>query len=371
MKKLYSLPGIVLSVIFLLVSYTFITKSVEESNKFKDDKNEVAEILNFNDRLLSARDWVFSETTWQEKKLKFEASLQKADEHYGNAQTFGNYMLFGCLGFFVIIVLLYARKRMYFGITLGLSVIAIALLGQGIMNPILEMSAFKEDLTVKVYVKPKDIPYFKEAMAYLDKIADFTDNIRIVPYYGETLAEGAKDLVTDGQDYLRENANTDYGMDKVFEGRTYFYYQNKSIMDVISLLWDNNNKPVAMAIGTFSVVIPLFKLLMTLLILILPITGLRRFRKFLSYISKWSMADVFVVGAFLSYLSFANLSPGVDMEANVLFGLYYFGGYVIISIFLGIFLDKSIQEKIDLTDMDTNVVSLNSSDDDDISQKIT
>ena len=58
------------------------------------------------------------------------------------------------------------------------------------------------------------------------------------------------------------------------------------------------------------------------------------------------MADVFVVGAFLAYLSFANMSPGVQMDANVLFGLYYFGGYVLVSILLGIMLDLTIKEKI-------------------------
>ena len=59
------------------------------------------------------------------------------------------------------------------------------------------------------------------------------------------------------------------------------------------------------------------------------------------------MADVFVVSAFLSYLSFANMSAGVDMDAKVLFGLYYFMGYVVLSIFLGLLLDRSIKVRID------------------------
>ena len=72
MKKLYSLPGIGLAIAFLIVSYIFINKSVEESKLFKEEKNKVAEILNFNDRLLSFRDWVFSKDAWDEKKAKFE-----------------------------------------------------------------------------------------------------------------------------------------------------------------------------------------------------------------------------------------------------------------------------------------------------------
>ena len=58
------------------------------------------------------------------------------------------------------------------------------------------------------------------------------------------------------------------------------------------------------------------------------------------------MADVFVVGAFLAFLSFSNMSPGVEMDSKVLFGLYYFGAYVVISILLGFLLDASIKEKL-------------------------
>ena len=62
------------------------------------------------------------------------------------------------------------------------------------------------------------------------------------------------------------------------------------------------------------------------------------------------MADVFVVSMFLAYLSFANMSPGVETDAKVLFGLYYFGAYVLISIILGVLLNKSIDEKIAIRD---------------------
>jgi uncharacterized paraquat-inducible protein A len=118
-------------------------------------------------------------------------------------------------------------------------------------------------------------------------------------------------------------------------------------MDVITLLWKHDNKPVAFAIGTFSIVVPAIKLIATLLMLLFGVTKAKRFRKFLSYIAKFSMADVFVVSAFLAFLSFANMSAGVEMDAKVLFGLYYFMGYVILSIFLGMLLDRSIKSRIE------------------------
>jgi hypothetical protein len=361
LKKWYSIPGLVLAVAFLIFAFTMVNKSVEASHEFKVEKNKIAEILNFKDRLLSFRDWVFSETAWEEKRVKYEATLQQAEVHYGEAVSYGHYLLFGCLIFFIAVVIIYARKRIYFGVTLGLATIGIALLTQGVMNPILEMSAFEEDMTFKVYVKPKDIPYYMEAIEKLratdDLASSLLDNVRLIPIFGEEIAELTEEYTAEATDavgslaeevavFLEDNADKEFGKDQVFKGKTYFYYQNKGIMDVIKLLWTSGSKPVALAIGTFSVIIPLIKLLFSLIILLFPITRAKTLRKVLSYISKWSMADVFVVGAFLAYLSFANMSPGVQMDANVLFGLYYFGGYVLVSILLGIMLDLTIKEKI-------------------------
>lgn len=350
MSKNYWIPGVLFGIVFLILSGYLIKKSHDESEQFKSSKQEIIQVLNFNDRLLSFRDWVFSETAWDEKKVRYEAAVAKSEEHYSKALSYGYYMLFGA-GFFIIsILLIYARKRIYYGLTFGLSVTALSFLGMGIMNPILEMAAFKKDLTIKVYVKPKDIPYFKEAKEYMLEASTFTKEIagylEFVPWIGEDIAESAKSLIVDGEKYLEEtDENSDMGFDKVFPGDTYFYYQNKGIMDVISLLWNSENKIVATAIGAFSVVIPTIKLFFTLLILLLPVTGMKKLRSFLSFIAKWSMADVFVVATFLSYLSFANMSPGVEMDAQVLFGLYFFGGYVLISIVLGKLLSLSIKEK--------------------------
>jgi len=360
-KKWYSIPGLILVCVFLIFAFIMVNKSVDASHEFKVEKNKIAEILNFKDRLLSFRDWVFTETAWEEKRVKYEETIQQAEIHYNEALDYGYYLLYGCIAFMAVIIAMYARKRIYFGITLGLSAVGIALLAQGVMNPILEMGAFEEDMTFKVYVKPKDIPYYMDALEMLKNADEVTnsvfDNIKFIPLVGEEIAEytdeyrePASELVSSAGNpvaaFMEKHADSEFGKDQVFKGKTYFYYQNKGIMDVIMLLWNNNNKPVAAAIGTFSVIVPLIKLLFSIIILLFPITRAKTLRKVLSYISKWSMADVFVVGAFLAYLSFANMSPGVQMDANALFGLYYFGGYVVVSIFLGIALDLTIKEKI-------------------------
>jgi uncharacterized paraquat-inducible protein A len=55
-------------------------------------------------------------------------------------------------------------------------------------------------------------------------------------------------------------------------------------------------------------------------------------KKTVGRIGKWSMADVFVVATFLSYLSFSNMNSGIDTEAKTLVGLYFFLAYCILSI---------------------------------------
>lgn len=358
MKKLYSLPGLILSIIFLSTTFFFVSKSYDSSQKFRVEKSKVAEILNFNDRILSARDWIFTEDAWLERKEQFETTIQKADTHLETAQTYGLYIIYASLIFLVAMTMMYFKRRIFFGITMGLSFVSLALLGQGIMNPILEMSAYKEDLTVKFYVEADDIPFFEEATLFIQEVADYVgwvnssiEFVRLIPgsddvvNSAQEIVGGYGELVIDGKNYLVEHKDTHIGIDKVFPGKTYFYYQNKGIMEVITMLWKTDNKPVAVSIGLFSVIIPMFKLISTLFILILPVFRAKKFRKVLSFLSKWSMADVFVVAAFLAFLSFSNMSPGLTMDAKILFGLYYFFGYVMLSILLGFFLNISIKEK--------------------------
>ena len=357
MKKLYSLPGIVLSIVFLSTAFYFISESHKESEKFRKEKSEIVNILNFKDRLLSARSWLFTKEDWSERKAKFESTMAKADTHLQKAEAYGRFILYACGIFLLLIIGVYFKRRIYYGLTLGVSIVSLALLGQGIMNPILEMSAYQEDLTIQVYVEADDIPYFDEATQFLEEVAEYVGvvntSINVIRLIGaddaadkaQEVVGGWGELVIDGKNYLVENKDSHIGVDKVFPGKTYYYYQNKGIMEVIGMLWKTNNKPVAIAIGLFSVIIPVLKLLSTLIILLTRTINAKRFRKVLSFLAKWSMADVFVVAAFLAYLSFSNMSPGVTMDAKVLFGLYYFMGYVILSITLGYILDLSIKER--------------------------
>lgn len=169
---------------------------------------------------------------------------------------------------------------------LGLTVITIALacLIIGIITPMLEISAFNTNLTIPLelslpWIRKIDIP------------------------------------------------------DKVFEGRMYYYYQSKSVVDLINVLFESKNYVVAASIISFSVLVPTIKLALSVLLLLSRhFRDCRFVKKTVNTIGKWSMADVFIAATFLSYLSFSNMNPGIETEVKTLVGLYFFLSYCILSL---------------------------------------
>lgn len=111
------------------------------------------------------------------------------------------------------------------------------------------------------------------------------------------------------------------------------FERTQSIVEVIRSLYDYNNNLVATLILLFSVIIPIMKALLLLVILAAKRWRFRKHvYKFISAIGKWSMADVFVVGVLLAYLA---TSSEESISAEIFDGFYYFTAYCIISI-LGI-----------------------------------
>jgi hypothetical protein len=403
--KVYWKPILlVLTLAYISGATVLIMDSKKSSVKAQEEKSKIAEILNFNDRLLNFQEWV-SEAEWERKNKKYNEVLQTADEHNTKALNAGYTLIYISLVFGVLVLLLLFKTKPFFGLAFSLSLIALTLLLEGVLNPMLEVGAYKEKLTVKAKVKPIETPAYDYGMMKVDsmdnhlnsmvdsldtKITSITNDIHEksknaqaklntlksfsskIPFYGadftkkinamssviDPLTEithplndhllqvkALKNVVLDTLKSVADSyADTTYGIDKVFPGRTYFYYQNKGVFDIMNILFKSKNYIVGVCIGLFSFIITCFKLGASLFFLLFPSFSTKRMQKVLSFISKWSMADVYVVGAFLSYLSFSNMNPGVDVEANVLFGLYFFLSYVIISVFLGEVLKRSIKE---------------------------
>lgn len=107
------------------------------------------------------------------------------------------------------------------------------------------------------------------------------------------------------------------------------FRETRSILGAIRSLHDSGNDFVAGLILLFSVLVPAIKALLMLVIL-----GLRqpesrhRLYLFVRSISKWSMADVFVVGVFIALLA-AKATDNLDGVIGS--GFYWFTGYALVS----------------------------------------
>ncbi len=267
-------------------------------------KTETTEILTWEDRLLNVNAYIFEDSQYGVMRYVSEDAVQELEALQDEANQNGIYTLIAGLSGLLLLTLLYVFKKAtarWMGVSiLGVSVV---LLVYGIICPMIEMEAYKDDFEVDI------------------KLQEVGDRIK-------------------GVNALANVAYNSLGLDDVFndrthvfEGRMYFFYQSKSIYDLITLLWKQNNYFVAIAIGLFSVVVPLIKIVLSLCFLLFErFKSYPRLKSFIGFIGKWSMADVMVVATYLGYISFYNLNLGITTDSNVLVGIYFFSAYVILSI---------------------------------------
>lgn len=123
-----------------------------------------------------------------------------------------------------------------------------------------------------------------------------------------------------------------------------------SLLATIQELWQDERLFVAALIFLFSICIPLLKtVLMTAVYFINNMALAKRIADFVSLISKWSMADVFVVAVFLAILSTNQAETVSEQQINIFAfkinftfssetfsaagpGFYYFVGYCLLAI---------------------------------------
>ena len=154
------------------------------------------------------------------------------------------------------------------------------------------------------------------------------------------------DLMEVGKQVIIESPDTNALLETVTEavlsqikvsGDIEAYNKTRSIIGTIRDLYNDGFVIVAFLVGLFSIVIPVAKGLM-LLVAAVPALSTRArnsLRGFSNLVSKWSMADVFVVGVFVAFLA-AN---AVQREGGLLTfnaelgsGFYFFLGYCLVSI---------------------------------------
>ena len=116
-----------------------------------------------------------------------------------------------------------------------------------------------------------------------------------------------------------------------FMGQTVdLFTQTRTILQSIRSLHESGNDFVAGLILLFSVVVPVVKgLLLLVVLLIRRVWARAELFYFVRSISKWAMADVFVVGVYVAYLA-AKATDNLDAQIQV--GFYWFVSYCLVSL---------------------------------------
>lgn len=140
------------------------------------------------------------------------------------------------------------------------------------------------------------------------------------------------------------------GFDQI-QGQLRVYHNTRSIWGTVQSLARSGDLPVAFLIVFFSLVIPVFKLLLLGCTLFIDRADLRGPLLWLNAaLSKWSMADVFVMGLLIAFMAGSASDQTGDMltmQAQLGVGFYYFLGYCLFSVAVGTMLKEPPTLRVD------------------------
>jgi uncharacterized paraquat-inducible protein A len=142
---------------------------------------------------------------------------------------------------------------------------------------------------------------------------------------------------------LMEPMITLTGTMKILVFKKQVFHETRSILQTVGNLVESRNYVVAVLIFLFSVLVPFFKGILVLLVFTLKHEIKRHaIFRFVKNISKWAMADVFVVGTFVAFLA-AKASK--NMDASLEPGFYFFAAYCLFSLLALQFLRPGISSR--------------------------
>lgn len=275
-----------MAVVMLIIGGLATIPVVQKAQEYRNDRDAYAKDLGITKRLLNPEEWIGDPaditylTDMEERQL---AIRQLRHSSLVRAGLLGASFLVLLLGWLIA----FRQKEYHRHRVIGVSVVALLCLGAGLTIPMLEIAAFEHQFRID------DLPI-------------------------RTKLFGAQISVN----YSHE-----------FPGDLYFFYQSKSALQLIGTLLRQQNWVVGLSLTLFSVVFPLVKTSITWLAAARPqLIQRHRFQRFILTLSKWSMADVFVVAVFLGFLAFGNMQVGVPTQSQVLPGLYFFLGYCLLSV---------------------------------------
>jgi uncharacterized paraquat-inducible protein A len=173
-------------------------------------------------------------------------------------------------------------------------------------------------------------------------------------------------LIDVGKQLIQESSNTPSFVNNMVDmvvqtldvsGTVNAFDKTRSIIGTATELYSNGHLPVALLILIFSVGVPTLKALL-LLILNVSMREKTRYRLLVvsNAISKWSMADVFVIAIFIAYLAGNGIQESqglVDFKATLGIGFWYFLGYCLVSILGTQLLSSALGDSIAKTNQST------------------
>lgn len=309
----------------LLFTFVFVAfgsyktlEVVKHTNNYQHLMADHVKVLNFKDRLFNAKEWSLlfvekafdfvDDTEWGEKEQQAVVLLLKAEDEYNLAVKKAIEISVSAFSLIFILFIIYLKSNLRKQLVIPLFSICMIFLFLGIVSPMLEISAYNSNLKIPIAL---DLSVISSPIEIGLQLFD--------------------DLT--GMETAKSSLPTELATTIEFKGKMYFYYQSKSVHQLITLLFKDKNTIVAIAILLFSIIIPLIKLLFTILIAFSSRES-KHLNIIITYIGKWSMADVFVASCFLAFLSFSNMNVGIETESKILFGLYFFFSYVILSIIM-------------------------------------
>ncbi len=289
----------------VIVLSFFVTAQL---NDYKQKKEQIAEELGFKERLMNGWEWVPGNTIGTNKVAIWQGLEKEAEEKYNGALFYSVVLAVLMLIFIIVNISVYRKKPQKYQV-FGLIMIfcSMSFLFLAVQAPFLEIMAYNNDLTFEV---PIDVNF--------DEM-DFIGGLGLGEFK--------------------------YDYKQVFDGRIYYLYQNKSVIEIINLLYTGGNFLIAVLVILITLVFPVFKFAASIIVLFSPQKKSSiKIYKIIRNLGKWSMVDVFASAIVLAYFAFSNMNEGVDTGSTTLVGLYYFLLFVVLSINSGQYLKKAMKK---------------------------
>ena len=322
MKNLKVKYAIIILIANVIISAWFTYQLHLDAEEYKQEKTKIAEILGFEERLLDVKEAIpiVGDFEWYLKSKKSAEEMEKIQKT--NYQSLLDIIGLISINFIALIVLFIVYRHNYrFFLAFSTLMLALVCYMGGILAPMLEIEAYKEDLAIKLELDPHSA------------LNELTEVVEKLPFVGESLSK----QIADFEQELPEDPVV---WKKVYPDKMYFFYQNKSVINVLETLWSSKNFPIAILIMVFTFLIPLSKIILTFILLLNPKKYYRRTTNLIHFLTKFSMVDVMVIALFITFFSFSDLGAGVTTASNILEGAYLFSAYVVFAMISGIFLEK-------------------------------